>query len=312
MKEPKPLSPKHPDPTTPHQTPLARNPILKVPHRATPLLAAQLLPAQASLTHFFLRSKAEYCQDPRCKNVLLPETQLLVLQRPLPSVGVSHLDQELLHAGDPVIFRCGSLLATGMLGLVRSSVGGWLPLQDCCQSLLRDRPVVVVIIIIIIIIIGPSGASLQARIRLQDPATVAVHDRGELPSRSDSECGDSSTSVDIADLRRRKFAVFAWVRGCGLVDESFCVPRRRRGREARWINGHVPSNGDRTGAVDAGETRWITVVLASTGGAAVGAVAVWVLAGVLVWDSTASKHGCACQGCWVCCWQCWPGVGSIV
>ena len=129
MKEPKPLSPNHPDPTTPHQTPLARNPILKVPHRATPFLAAQLLPAQAPLKPLF-RAECESRQDPRRKNVLLPEAQLLVLQRPLSGVGLPHLDQELLQTGDPLVFGCGFLIA-GTLGSVCSGGDGRLPLQDC-------------------------------------------------------------------------------------------------------------------------------------------------------------------------------------
>ena len=91
--------------------------------------------------------------------------------------------------------------------------------------------------------------------RLQDPATIAIHDRAELLSRSESEGSNSSTSVNITDMRRCKIAAVAWIRDCGLVDESFGIPRRRRGREACWVNGHVPPDGDRTGAVGAGEAR---------------------------------------------------------
>ena len=94
---------------------------------------------------------------------------------------------------------------------------------------------------------------MRAWNRLQDPATVAIHDWSRLLSRSESERCDSSAGVDITDLGRREVAVVTCVRDCRLVDESFGIPRRRRGREGCWVDGEILSDRDRLGAKGSGE-----------------------------------------------------------
>lgn len=164
------------------------------------------------------------CQNPQRKLVLFQSAQLVVLQRPLAEEGVAHFDEEVLHEGDLGVFEFGwgiPLLVTGTLGagmLFSICGGGWLSLQNRCQGLRCERATVV----------APATIpSCRAGIRSQNPASITIHDYTEqvLMFRAESERSNSSTDVDIADMRRRRVAEVAWIRDWGLVfDESFGIP----------------------------------------------------------------------------------------
>lgn len=96
-------------------------------------------------------------------------------------------------------------------------------MQNCGESLKRERVVGAGIVGVGVV---AAVGSRPARVPVQDPTAITIHDRTELRTWSESKSSESSTDVNIAGVLRSKGAEVARIRGRSrrLVDESLRVP----------------------------------------------------------------------------------------